>query len=268
MRTEDCREKIDSAAKACNLGDIEVKQVKRACGISDQLKESFSEISQLATDTVLELGKKQNKDVLDKVIPALKKKIANGERPTKREVKTLIQNATYEHTPPTPLPLNKYDVILADPPWKYEFSETQTREIENHYPTMELEDIKTLKVPAADNAILLLWTTAPKLEESFEVLNAWGFKYRSCAVWDKERKGMGYWFRIQHELLLVGVKGNFSPPEPENRVDSVIRSPRGEHSRKPACIHEMIEGMFPNGTKIELFARNTRPGWSSWGNEV
>lgn len=233
MRTEDCREKIDSAARACNLGEHEVNHVKRACGISDQLKESFGEISLLATDTVLELGKKQNKAILDKVIPELKKRMGKGERPTKREVKTLIQNATYEHTPPAPLPENKYDVLLADPPWRYEFSETQSREIENQYPTMELEEIRALKVPASDNAILLLWTTAPKLEENIAILNAWGFKYRSCAVWDKEKMGMGYWFRIQHELLLVGIKGDFHPPEPENRIPSVIRSPRAEHSRKP-----------------------------------
>jgi N6-adenosine-specific RNA methylase IME4 len=268
MRTEECREKIDSAAKACNLEESTVREVKRAIGISDQFKGSFDEISSLATDTVLELGKKENKAVLDKVIPELKKRIATGARPTKREVKTLIQNATYEHTPPAPLPENKYDVILADPPWRYEFSETQSREIENQYPTMDLEDIKTLKAPAADNSILLLWTTAPKLEEGIAVMNAWGFKYRSCAIWDKERKGMGYWFRIQHELLLVGVKGEFHPPDPENRFDSVIRSPRAEHSRKPDCIYEMIESMFPHGTKIEMFARNNRPGWSSWGNEV
>jgi N6-adenosine-specific RNA methylase IME4 len=218
--------------------------------------------------TVLELGKKENKAVLDKVIPELKKRMAGGSRPTKREVNTLIQNAKYVQKPPAPLPENKYDIILADPPWRYEFSETQSREIENQYPTMELEEIKSLKVPASDNAILLLWATAPKLEEGMAVLNGWGFKYRSCAVWDKEKMGMGYWFRIQHELLLVGIKGNFHPPEPENRIPSVIRSPRGEHSKKPACIHEMIEKMFPHGTKIELFARTNREGWTSWGNEV
>ena len=165
-------------------------------------------------------------------------------------------------------PTGKYRVILADPPWRYEFSETQNREIENHYPTMDLEAIKALKIPAEDEAILLLWTTAPKLEESIAVLNAWGFTYRTCAVWDKERKGMGYWFRIQHELLLVGVRGNFRTPDPANRFDSVIRAPRAEHSKKPAIVHEMIEKMFPGERYVELFARVERPGWAVWGNEV
>ena len=165
-------------------------------------------------------------------------------------------------------PTGKYRVILADPPWRYEFSETRNREIENHYPTMDLEAIKALKIPAEDEAILFLWTTAPKLEESIAVLNAWGFKYRTCAVWDKERKGMGYWFRIQHELLLVGVRGNFRTPDPANRFDSVIRAPRAEHSKKPAIVHEMIEKMFPGERYVELFAREERPGWAVWGNEV
>ena len=86
LRTKDCREKIESAAKACNLEEETVRQVKRSIGISDQFKESFGEISQLATMTVLELGKKENKAVLDKVIPELKKRMAGGSRPTKREV--------------------------------------------------------------------------------------------------------------------------------------------------------------------------------------
>ncbi|MGB9846678.1 MAG: MT-A70 family methyltransferase, partial [Desulfotomaculales bacterium] len=92
--------------------------------------------------------------------------------------------------------------------------------------------------------------------------------YRTCAVWDKEVKGMGYWFRIQHELLLLGIKGDFPPPEVKNRFDSVIRSQREKHSKKPEIVYEMIEKMFPGRSYLELFARNTRPGWASWGNEV
>ena len=79
---------------------------------------------------------------------------------------------------------------------------------------------------------------------------------------------MGYWFRQQHELILVGVKGDFHAPEEENRFSSVIRSPRTNHSEKPAILYEMIEKMFPDMGKVELFARNTRKGWVSWGNEI
>ena len=166
------------------------------------------------------------------------------------------------------LPTGVFEVILADPPWRYQFSETQSREIENHYPTMDLDDIKNLNVPSADDSVLFLWATAPKLEEALEVLNSWGFTYKTCAVWDKEKIGMGYWFRGQHELLLVGTKGNFPTPEPSARFSSIIKEPRSTHSTKPKVIYEMLEAMFPGRTYLELFCRTPRDGWEVWGNEV
>jgi N6-adenosine-specific RNA methylase IME4 len=175
------------------------------------------------------------------------------------EVKTLI-----------PKKINgKYDVIYADPPWQYEFSETENRAIENKYPTMELEEIKNMNIPAEDSAILLMWATAPKLEEAISVLNAWGFSYKTCAVWDKEKIGMGYWFRGQHELLLVGTKGKFSAPLPENRVSSVYRETRTAHSKKPDFYYGLIEKMFPDGKYLELFARQKfNKKWEVWGNQI
>jgi len=168
---------------------------------------------------------------------------------------------------PPPMPEGQFNVIYADPPWRYQFSETSMRAVENQYPTMDLEDIKGLDIPAAENAVLLLWATAPKLEEALEVVNAWGFTYKTCAVWDKEKIGMGYWFRGQHELLLLGIKGSFRAPDESNRFSSVIRSPRSSHSKKPQEVYSMIESMFPQGKYLELFAREKRLGWGGWGNE-
>lgn len=99
--------------------------------------------------------------------------------------------------------MKKYEVIYADPPWRYDFSKSNSREIENQYPTMSVDEICSLKVPTADNAVLYLWATAPKLLEALRVMDAWGFEYKTNAVWDKQIIGMGYWFRGQHELLLV-----------------------------------------------------------------
>jgi N6-adenosine-specific RNA methylase IME4 len=162
----------------------------------------------------------------------------------------------------------RYNVILCDPPWRYDFAETKNREIENQYPTMTLEEIKSLNVPADDDCVLFMWATAPKLEQAFEVLKAWGFTYKTCAVWDKELIGMGYWFRGQHELLLVGVRGSPGVPAPENRFSSVIKSRREGHSKKPECVYEMIEKMVPNKNYLEMFARRKRENWSVWGNQV
>lgn len=168
------------------------------------------------------------------------------------------------------LPQKSYDIIYADPPWKYSFSRSSSRKIENHYPTMKLTDIKSLadSLPCEKNCLLYLWVTAPKLIEGLEVMDSWGFKYKSHAIWDKCRIGMGYWFRGQHELILTGTKGTFSPPLPKNRIPSIFKEKRKSHSTKPNCFQEWIENTFPESKKLELFAREKKQGWDSWGNEI
>lgn len=164
----------------------------------------------------------------------------------------------------------RYPVIYADPPWRYEHPISASRDIENQYPTLGLEAIKAFPVAAIahDNCVLFLWATPPKLAEAMQVIGAWGFNYRTCAVWDKRQIGMGYFFRQQHELLLVAVRGTPPMPAPENRRRSVFAFPRGEHSAKPNELYGVIESMYPNVPKIELFARSRREGWDAWGNQA
>lgn len=164
----------------------------------------------------------------------------------------------------------RYPVIYADPPWRYEHIETESRAIENQYPTMALDEIKALDLDAIalDDCVLFMWATSPKLGEAFEVLRAWGFKYRTCAVWDKQKIGMGYYFRQQHELLLVAVRGQPMTPAPANRPSSVLSFPRGEHSAKPVEVYELIEAMYPELPKLEMFCRSPRDGWGAWGNQA
>lgn len=210
--------------------------------------------------------------IIEKSPEKIKQDIRNGEisinkayRDIMREEKcALVKESVSE----AKIPDGLFDIIYADPPWKYEFAESRSREIENQYPTMEFEEIKMLKVPSSNNCVLLLWATPPKLEEALQVLNAWGFTYRTCAVWDKGVIGMGYWFRQQHEILLLGVKGNPKCPEPKNRQSSVFQTKRSSHSKKPDYYYEMIESMFPDRRYLELFARNNRKGWVSFGNQI
>ena len=164
--------------------------------------------------------------------------------------------------------VDRYSVVLADPPWRYAFSMSRRRTIEKQYPTMSTDDICRMEVPSAKDSVLFLWATAPKLEDALRVLNAWGYRYKSHIVWDKIKIGMGYWARGQHELLLVGTKGKVSPPSPSLRVRSVLRIPRTIHSRKPAEIRDMISRWFPNEKKLEMFARERVENWDAWGNEV
>lgn len=172
-----------------------------------------------------------------------------------------------EFPPPPPL-TGSYGLIYADPPWRYDFAETDSTRVENHYPTLTVEEICELEIPAEPDCVLYMWATAPKLREALQVVAAWEFEYVTNAVWVKDRIGMGYWFRGRHELLLVGKRGNVSPPEESVRPDSVIEAPRGDHSAKPEAVYTVLESLYPDSTKIELFARGERPGWVSWGNET
>jgi len=165
----------------------------------------------------------------------------------------------------------RYPIIYADPPWRYENPPMggTNRSIENHYPTMTLDEICALPVGelATDDAMLYLWATAPKLAECMRVIEAWGFEYRTNLVWDKEHIGMGYHARNQHEILLVAKRGNIPPPEAGKQPSSVHREKRAEHSAKPVFYYEMIEAAYPQLPKIELFCRSPREGWAVWGNQ-
>jgi N6-adenosine-specific RNA methylase IME4 len=166
----------------------------------------------------------------------------------------------------------KYPIILADPPWDFHLwdPDYDGRAVAQHYPTMELVEIAKLPVSdmATNDAAIFLWTTNAHLQSAFEVMGAWGFEYITNIVWTKNAIGLGQWCRNQHEILLVGRRGDIPAPLPANRPSSVITAPRREHSRKPIEAYELIERMYPDLPKIELFARQARDGWSCWGNQA
>lgn len=163
-----------------------------------------------------------------------------------------------------------FGVIYADPPWSFKtYSENgMDRSADNHYPTMDLDAIKALPVPAAKDCVLYLWATVPMLPEALEVMDAWGFTYKSQIVWVKDRIGTGYWTRNQHEVLLIGTKGDIPAPAPGSQPSSVLSAPVSRHSAKPDAFAEMIEALFPTLPKVELFCRAPRAGWSVYGNEA
>ena len=145
------------------------------------------------------------------------------------------------------------------------------------YGTMELPEIKALPVAeiAEEPAHLYLWVPNALLPEGLEVMAAWGFAYKSNIVWHKIRKdggsdgrGVGFYFRNVTELVLFGVRGkNARTLAPGRRQVNLIGSQKREHSRKPDELYEVIEACSP-GPYLELFARDTRPGWTAWGNQA
>jgi N6-adenosine-specific RNA methylase IME4 len=173
------------------------------------------------------------------------------------------------------LPDKRYGVIDADPEWRFEPWSRETgmdRAADNHYPTSELEAIKSRDVAsiAAADCVLFMWATVPMLPQALEVMQAWSFEYKTHIIWNKGDTITGFWFLNQHELLLVGTKGNPPAPAPGTQWPSVITVPApGRHSEKPDIFYELIEQYFPNLPKIELNCRGApRSGWDAWGNEA
>ena len=167
-------------------------------------------------------------------------------------------------------PEGKYRVIYADPPWSYGNTQPDYHtEQSDHYPTMELKDICALPVKelAMDDAVLFIWVTSPTLEESFQVIKAWGFKYKASFVWDKIAHNMGHYNSVRHEFLLIAVRGSCQP-DVAKLFDSVYSSEREGHSKKPHFFYEVIDTNYPHGPRIEMFARNTREGWASYGQQA
>jgi N6-adenosine-specific RNA methylase IME4 len=170
-------------------------------------------------------------------------------------------------------PEGKYGVILADPPWRPDAGVLDpTRQIENQYPTMTIDELiaerPKVDAIAADDCVLLMWTTAQKLAEATALVDGWGFVVKSGAVWIKPSVGMGYWFRQRHELIVLATRGNPMTPLEADRPDSVITADRRGHSEKPDALYDLIERMFPLIPKVELFARAERAGWKRVTNET
>lgn len=167
----------------------------------------------------------------------------------------------------------RYSTILADPPWLERGGGKIKRGADRHYSLLKTEQIMSLPVAslAADNAHLYLWVTNGHLPDGLRVLDAWGFKYKTNIAWAKDRMGLGQYFRGQHELCLFGVRGNIPyrllPSGKRAQGRTLITAPRGAHSEKPEELRIMVERVSP-GPYLELFARQKRPGWHVWGDEV
>lgn len=191
-------------------------------------------------------------------------------RDLRNEIKKEKRNDEARHQ--SELPKQKFQVIYADPPWSYndkcDSGAIQSGGVDKHYPTMSINEICELPISdlAEDDSVLFLWTTSPLLEDSFLVINAWGFNYKASFIWDKIKHNMGHYNSVRHEFLLIATRGSCTPDNMK-LFDSVQSIERSEHSKKPHEFYEIIETLY-SGSKIELFARNIRDGWSSWGNEV
>ncbi len=173
----------------------------------------------------------------------------------------------------------KFSTILADPPWQFQ---NRTGKIAPEhkrlarYPTLKLQEIKDLPVEAIaeERAHLYLWVPNALLAEGMQVMENWGFKYKTNLIWYKirkdggpDRRGVGFYFRNVTEMILFGVRGkNIRTLQPGRSQENIISSRKREHSRKPDEQYDLIESCSW-GPYLELFSRGTRDGWTTWGNQ-
>lgn len=174
----------------------------------------------------------------------------------------------------------QFSVVVADPPWK--FSDNlpgRARGAAKHYPCLDLEDIERFALPElAPDCLLFLWRVASMQPEALRVMSAWGFGApKSEIVWVKLRKdadpgspliGMGRYVRNAHETCLIGAMGRGLRMIEDHGVPSVIQAPRGIHSAKPDAFYGLVDRLCPSASKVELFARRHRPGWTCIGDEL
>ena len=254
----------ESIAQEIGIGERTLQHNKQlARNLVPEAKEIVrsSEITKRDALKIARMEPKQQKAVVEKLASGEAKSVVDARRILAKE--NVHDTATLHADA-------KYRVVYADPPWAYGNRLADGYgAAENHYPTMSIEELSLLPVTEItdDNAVLFLWTTSPLLEESFAVIRAWGFKYKTSFVWDKIRHNMGHYNSVRHELLLVCTKGSCTPDVPK-LFDSVVSVERTDkHSEKPEIFREMIDTLYTSGRKLELFARKTTPDWDTWGNQ-
>jgi N6-adenosine-specific RNA methylase IME4 len=256
-----------SVARAREVQEHGAPELVRAVERGEVSVSAAADVATLSAQEQREIIARGEREILEAA------KAIRGEKARERYAARMTRNLEISARN-SPIELGpRYPVILADPPWDYRLYNEESgssRAAAEHYPTMTLDEICASPVSdlATDAAALFLWTTAPHLQESFQALAAWGFAYKTNAVWVKDKIGLGHFIRGQHEILLIATRGDMPCPLPANRPPSVISAPRREHSRKPDEAYELIELMYPDLPKIELFARQSRPGWTAWGNEA
>lgn len=166
----------------------------------------------------------------------------------------------------------QYGTILADPPWMESGGGKIKRGADRHYPLMKTHEICALPVAqlALPDSHLYLWVTNNFLQDGLDVMSAWGYRYVTMITWAKDKIGLGQYFRGMTEHCLFGVRGKPGYKTHNGKRGqgrTLIHAPRGAHSVKPEELRAMIERVSP-GPYVELFARDTFPGWDAWGNEI
>ncbi|TDQ75492.1 Spo0J and IME4 domain-containing protein [Paraburkholderia silvatlantica] len=262
------------AAEACK---VSVDSVQRAAkvlesgheGLIQSVESGKLDVSNAAAMITLsrdELDEQVKRSAKEMIARAKKEREEARNELRKRKLEQIEE--TRKNSQPFDHSVGPFNVIYADPPWDY------IPEVQLGYPTMKLDAICDLlrgSKAVSSDAVLFLWIPASLIVEGLKVIKAWGFRYITHAIWHKGESGMGSYFRMTHEVLMFATRGSTVIPEvpTEARPGSVFTYKRGMHSQKPEELYGVIERMYPELPKMELFRRGvSRDGWYAWGNEV
>lgn len=271
----------EKAKENLKLSDGKGKQKSAEVKVEPiETRKELAKVASVSHDTISKV-----KHIEAKATPEVKQKLSTGEvsinqvyqeikKEEKKAERIELIEQQIEDIEQGKLPELKglFNVISVDPPWPYEGESKKTtsfdsvgRRVANPYPEMSITDIKKIEMPLMEDSVVLLWTTHKFLPDAFEILKDWGMDYKATLVWNKEKIGMGAWFRMQCEFCLVGIKGK---PYWENTTfRDILNEPRREHSRKPDSFFEMIE-QITKGRRLEYFSREKRTGWEVFGNDI
>tara|TARA_Y100000385_G_scaffold274732_1_gene318226 strand:+ start:2511 stop:3629 length:1119 start_codon:yes stop_codon:yes gene_type:complete len=243
-------------------------------------KKELANIAKVSHDTISKVKK-----IEEKAPQEVKAKLATGEvsinaaykeikKEEKKEERIQLINKQIQDIEAGELPQLKglFDVVSVDPPWNYEGEnknktsfDSVGRRVANPYPEMSTQEIKQIELPLMEDSIVFLWTTHKFLPDALEILKEWNLEYKGTLVWNKEKMGMGAWFRMQCEFCLVGIKGK--PYWENTKYRDILNEPRREHSRKPDSFFTMVEEITL-GRRLEYFSREKRQGWEVFGNDI
>ena len=273
---------------AAQAKEQQIRKPDFVCQISDKqkpidTKKEIAKAAGVSHDTIAKVEK-----IETQASPEIKAAVKSGEmsinqayQATRREEKKAeVQKRIEEYAEvqtgviDIKKPEKKYNIIYADPPWRY--WESGNKNQSEHYQTMTIDDICKLPIKdiSAEDSVLFLWVTYPILAEAFRVIESWGFKYSTAAfVWVKKNKaadspffGCGSWTRANSELCLLATRG--SVQRLDATISQIVESPIEEHSKKPDIVRELIERLVGKLPRVELFCRHPADGWDIWGNEA
>jgi N6-adenosine-specific RNA methylase IME4/ParB-like chromosome segregation protein Spo0J len=292
----DASQRAMIAVDLANLGEGRPEKTAQICAVSQERAAALLNVSRRSVQYAA--------DVRSKAIPEIAAAVRQGHMPVSQAARvaglseagqqrvasemhkgkpltttviaaTRIERVAKIEAAATNCPLSElgrtFPVLYADPPWRFEtWSEGgQQKAAEMHYPTATVAELATMPVCeiAARDAVLFMWAVPASFIEALDLVRAWGFTFKTFAVWVKPHIACGHWFRGQHEPLIVATRGNMPPPPELHSSVFEGNAPRC-HSAKPNSVRDWIASAYPDVGKIELFARTAASGWFAWGNQV